>query len=664
MDTELSTAAGPVRRDPRTPPPVPRPARWRVAKLVGRVEWVAGNAASTGDQAGSLRTVRAIIGAVGETLQLSASLICDGQAHPVDDPALVRSLQESTRHLDEMITTELDAEVSTLIEPGCPTVGEAGRADAAPGRRHPRWTRASRSGPWALPPTMVADATLEAAGAPGVATALGAIDLPPSPQLWRRLLSHLSFRSVWFRNAVRGAAGLALAVAIVEVTDVEHGFWVVLGTLSVLRSNALGTGATALRAVGGTAVGFVVGSAIMIGVGGHTVLLWVLLPLAVLVSGVAPSMISFAAGQAGFTLVVIILFNIISPAGWKVGLTRIEDVAIGCGVSIVVGLLFWPRGATAALGRALSDAFVKSSGYLADAVDRLTVITGQVDTGARPTAPPMLPICGSMTRSGSSWPSGGRRWYRSTLWPSCSPGRIGSGWPRSRCPRCRHCPPSPGSPSSNRWPWPARSYATPTRPAIAGMRSSANCWRIGGTRWTRPRPTTRRCTTCSGRPSTTLAPDAGVTGSARRSRCCGPMSCSRANAWSRSIWLDLPSSSPDGRSTGRSSERLWSSNHLTASPISYNHRSHRGEKEFRVSIDVEEGEVGPTVAGLLGGIDVDGGPSDEQLTVLGSIVSSLWKSPDVGLAEVAPVGPGETAAALVRGEVRVRFWEILMALEL
>jgi hypothetical protein len=135
-----------------------------------------------------------------------------------------------------------------------------------------------------------------------------------------------------------------------------------------------------LRAIGGTAVGFFVGSAIMIGVGGHTALLWILLPLAVLVSGVAPSMISFAAGQAGFTLVVIILFNIIVPSGWRVGLTRIEDVAIGCGVSVVVGFLFWPRGAMAALGRALSDAFVQSSAYLADAVNRLTTSGDLVDT--------------------------------------------------------------------------------------------------------------------------------------------------------------------------------------------------------------------------------------------------------------------------------------------
>ena len=180
---------------------------------------------------------------------------------------------------------------------------------------------------------------------------------------------------------------------MIEITNVSHGFWVVLGTLSVLRSNALGTGATAVRAVGGTALGVVAGSVIMLGVGDHIVLLWALLPLAVLVSGIAPSMISFVAGQAAFSLMVIILFNILQPVGWRVGLTRIEDVAIGCGVSLVVGFLFWPRGATTALGRALSDAFVASSGYLADAVDRLTMTSRHVDTeaGAAGVAPGLPP---------------------------------------------------------------------------------------------------------------------------------------------------------------------------------------------------------------------------------------------------------------------------------
>jgi hypothetical protein len=44
-----------------------------------------------------------------------------------------------------------------------------------------------------------------------------------------------------------------------------------------------------------------------------------------------------------------------------------------------VGFLFWPRGATAAFGRALSRAFVANSSYLADAVDRLTNTPQHVD---------------------------------------------------------------------------------------------------------------------------------------------------------------------------------------------------------------------------------------------------------------------------------------------
>jgi uncharacterized membrane protein YccC len=358
-----------------------------LSKLVGRVEWVAGSTALVSDATGSSEPppLRMMIATVAETLQRCASLICDGNAHPVDDPALIRAVRESTQRLDQLIKAELDTEVSTLIDTANDRGGPA-RSDSESGPRTERHGIASALDPsfraraLGIATQMVADATLEAAGAQDTGDRrLGVAGEAPSHISRRRLISHFTFRSVWFRNAVRGAAGLALAVAVVEATDVEHGFWVVLGTLSVLRSNALGTGSTALRAVGGTAVGFVVGSTIMIGVGNHLVLLWLFLPLAMFVSGVAPSMISFAGGQAGFTLMVIILFNIIEPTGWRVGLTRIEDVAIGCGVSIVVGLLFWPRGATAALGRALSDAFVKNSGYLADSVNRLTTPIGEVN---------------------------------------------------------------------------------------------------------------------------------------------------------------------------------------------------------------------------------------------------------------------------------------------
>ena len=73
----------------------------------------------------------------------------------------------------------------------------------------------------------------------------------------RRLVTgHASVRSVWFVNSARGAVALAVAVGVADLSNVQHGFWVVLGALSVLRTNAASTGATALRALVGTTFGF------------------------------------------------------------------------------------------------------------------------------------------------------------------------------------------------------------------------------------------------------------------------------------------------------------------------------------------------------------------------------------------------------------------------
>ena len=191
-----------------------------------------------------------------------------------------------------------------------------------------------------------------------------------------RLGAHLDWRSVWLRNSIRGAFALSLATYVATAGSLQHGFWVVLGTMSVLRSNALSTGQNVLRAVIGTTVGFLVGSLIVTVVGPHPVALWALLPVAILFAGVAPAAVSFAAGQAGFTVMVVILFNLIAPVGWQVGAVRVEDVVIGCVVSLAVGVLFWPRGATAMLEDALADAYERSSVYLTAAVQHAADVCG------------------------------------------------------------------------------------------------------------------------------------------------------------------------------------------------------------------------------------------------------------------------------------------------
>jgi hypothetical protein len=183
---------------------------------------------------------------------------------------------------------------------------------------------------------------------------------------------HLDRHSVWLQNSVRGAVGLAVAVLLARVFDAQNAFWIGLGAISVLRSNALATGVTVLRALLGTVIGFAIGGGAVALIGTNHAVLWTLLPLVILVAASAPTVISFVAGQAGFTVFTIILFNIIAPAGWRIGVFRIEDVALGCLASLVAGFLFWPRGAGAALGIAFADAYRSSSAFLQQSIRRLT----------------------------------------------------------------------------------------------------------------------------------------------------------------------------------------------------------------------------------------------------------------------------------------------------
>jgi hypothetical protein len=209
--------------------------------------------------------------------------------------------------------------------------------------------------------------------------------LPPRPQrragvlpVYTRLArEHASVRSVWFVNSLRSALALAAAVAVADLSSVQHGFWVVLGTLSVLRTNAAATGSTALRALFGTAIGFVVGGALLVAIGTSTTALWVALPIAIFVAAYAPGAAPFAIGQAAFTIVVAVLFNLLAPVGWKVGVLRIEDVAIGCAVSVLVGLVFWPRGVASVVGNDLADAYRSGSSYLAEAVEWAIGLRGE-----------------------------------------------------------------------------------------------------------------------------------------------------------------------------------------------------------------------------------------------------------------------------------------------
>jgi uncharacterized membrane protein YccC len=193
------------------------------------------------------------------------------------------------------------------------------------------------------------------------------------------LRTHLEPSSTILHSSLRVGIGLAISVLLARTLGLEHAFWVVLGALTVLRSNALATGRTTVEALVGSVIGFAVGGLFAGVAGNDPVLMWIALPVVIFFASYAASAVGFVAGQAAFTVMVIIVFNLISPAGWQVGLVRIEDVAVGTGISVVVGVLLWPRGARRDLTRATAGFYRAVRVYLARSFDLVLGVASEAD---------------------------------------------------------------------------------------------------------------------------------------------------------------------------------------------------------------------------------------------------------------------------------------------
>src|SRR5207244_7492896 len=103
--------------------------------------------------------------------------------------------------------------------------------------------------------------------------------------------------------------------------------------------------------------------------GNHPLVMWAALPIAIFVAAYAATAVGFAASQAAFTINLIVIFNLISPAGWRVGLVRIEDLAVGAAISVVVGLLLWPRVARRVVARGVAGFSPAAFAYVGPSFD-------------------------------------------------------------------------------------------------------------------------------------------------------------------------------------------------------------------------------------------------------------------------------------------------------
>jgi hypothetical protein len=143
----------------------------------------------------------------------------------------------------------------------------------------------------------------------------------------------------WIGHAGGSGVAMGLAVLLTRALQVDHAFWVVLGMIPLLHPTGSRAVRTFWQGQAGTMIGFMAGAALAAIIGSHRTWYWIALPLAVFVAAYVANAVGFMAGQAAFTVFAIVLFCILLPQQKYVGIVRVENIALGGAVSLIVGSL-------------------------------------------------------------------------------------------------------------------------------------------------------------------------------------------------------------------------------------------------------------------------------------------------------------------------------------
>ncbi|MER7768436.1 FUSC family protein [Kitasatospora sp. NPDC096140] len=195
----------------------------------------------------------------------------------------------------------------------------------------------------------------------------------PAPLLWwRRFRANLTPRSVAFQNALRTAGALGAARLLAGSLDLSHGFWVLLATLTLMRTSAADTRITLRPALVGTLAGAAVTAAVLLGVGERPLVYALALPPVMLIAFAAGPAFGPAWGQGLFTVVVALVFTQLAPADWQLAEARVVNVVAGAAIGILAGLCAWPRGGGQDLRRCTAGMLDDSAEALRETVAVLT----------------------------------------------------------------------------------------------------------------------------------------------------------------------------------------------------------------------------------------------------------------------------------------------------
>ncbi|AJI95187.1 integral membrane, YccS/YhfK family protein [Yersinia ruckeri] len=157
--------------------------------------------------------------------------------------------------------------------------------------------------------------------------------------IWLRINRHLTPQSALFRHAVRMSIVLCIGYGFIQLTGMQHGYWILLTSLFVCQPNYNATRRRLALRIIGTLAGILIGLPILYfvpSIEGQLIL--------IVITGVlffAFRNVQYAHATMFITLLVLLCFNLLGE-GFEVAAPRVIDTLLGCAIAWIAVTFIWP----------------------------------------------------------------------------------------------------------------------------------------------------------------------------------------------------------------------------------------------------------------------------------------------------------------------------------
>lgn len=180
--------------------------------------------------------------------------------------------------------------------------------------------------------------------------------------LYQRIKQNMTLNSVLFRHAIRMSIVLSVDYLIIQISNINHGYWVILTSLFVCQPNYSTTRHRLMLRIFGTIIGILLG-----------------LPLTYLLPNIQAQLVliilsgwlfflfknsQYAYATAFITLLVFFSFGLVGESSIQVAIDRIIATLIGCFIAWLAVSYLWPDWKYRNINQLIKNILTKDCRYL------------------------------------------------------------------------------------------------------------------------------------------------------------------------------------------------------------------------------------------------------------------------------------------------------------